>query len=314
MVGPVWRRGLRHRRGCDPAPGRSGDALDRAVHRRAHAFGRRHLFLHLAEGCKRDHRFERSPELYDRLNGKVAGSAEHPPAMHQRSHRRPPLVARQLVRDQRERANRNRFFAPHVPVLGHSLKQDARGAGLDPPALGQGEQLLHAQSVELGDEAPRQWIEHVRTRQRNHRREWRVVDGELERWQLRPHDQRRHRLPRGDLLFLAFLHESVEEHRARPGHRLGDARVAAADRGLDRARRVRRAAAFLADRAYEAAGGEDLPPLPRRQVGGGDDEGLNFRRVRAKPVGGIVVGPLNTAEQTMGGGRHGHILSASPPA
>jgi len=54
--------------------------------------------------------------------------------------------------------------------------------------------------------------------------------------------------------------------------------------------------------------------LPGRQVGSRDDESLDLGGVRAKPVGGVVVGPLNTAEQTMGGGRHSAILSASPPA
>ena len=79
------------------------------------------------------------------------------------------------------------------------------------------------------------------------------------------------------------------------------------------ARRVRRAAAFLGDRPHKAANGQDLAPLPWRELGGRDDESLDLGRMRAKAVGRVVVGPLDTAEQTMGGGRHGPILSATPP-
>ena len=70
---------------------------------------------------------------------------------------------------------------------------------------------------------------------------------------------------------------------------------------------------FLGDRPHEAADGQDLAPLPWRELGGRDDESLDLGRMRAKAVGRVVVGPLDTAEQTMGGGRHSPILSATPP-
>ncbi len=57
--------------------------------------------------------------------------------------------------------------------------------------------------------------------------------------------------------------------------------------------------ALLADRGHEAAGGQDLPPLPRRQLGRRDDECLDLGRVGPEAMHGVVVGPLDAAEQTV---------------
>ena len=46
----------------------------------------------------------------------------------------------------------------------------------------------------------------------------------------------------------------------------------------------------------------------RRQLRRPDDERLDLGRVRPKTMGGVVVGSLDAAEKTVGGGRHGVIL------
>src|SRR5207247_4998758 len=94
-------------------------------------------------------------------------------------------------------------------------------------------------------------------------------------------------------------------------HGLGDAAVAGPNRGLDRTRRVAHRRGVLGHRADEPARGLDLAPLPRRQLSDRDDERLDLGRVRPEALRGDVVGPLDAAEQTLAGGRHGPIFRAT---
>ena len=189
-----------------------------------------------------------------------------------------------MVWNQGQGRHGDRLLTLHVLVLGDRLQQSMRSAGLDAPAVGQRLNLFPGQRLEQLEEAPRLRIQHVRARQRDEDGEGRVVDRELQRRQLRAHDERRHRLPGGHLLFLASLDQGVEKNLAGSSERFRDQPLAAPDRDLDRTGGIPRPGAVLADRGDEAAGGQDLSPLPRRQLARGDDEGFDLRRVRPEPM------------------------------
>ena len=233
--------------------------------------------------------------------------------MHRRAHRGPALVAGKVVRDHPERGQGDRLLALCFAVLGDRLEQGARRPRRDSPSPGEHLQLLLRQLLERRDVAARPRVENVGTGQRNQRGEWRVVDRELQRGQLRAVHQGRHRLPRGDLLVLALACEGVEQHLAGPGQRFGDAALAAPDRGLDGPGPFRRARALLAHRGHQPFRRQHLPPLPGSQLGCGDDERLDLGGVRAEAMRGIVGGLLDAAQQTVGGGRHGSNFQPAEP-
>ena len=183
VVGPVGRRGPGHRSRDRAASRRPGDRLDRAAHGGPDARGGRQLH-DLGQRGQRDHRFDRRPQLGDFLFRQVGKGSEDATGVHGRAHSRPPLISRELVRDQGERGDRHRLLTLDVPVLGDGLEQGARGGRLDAPAPSEDLQLLPGQVFEAGHEAPRLRVEHVGAGERDQGGERRVVDRKLQRGQL----------------------------------------------------------------------------------------------------------------------------------
>src|ERR1700694_1109769 len=154
---------------------------------------------------------------------------------------------------------------------------------------------------------------------------------ELEGWEVHPHDQRRHRLPGGDLLLLALYRQRIEEDLAGLRHGLRHTPVARTDGGLDRARSFECAlrapggllpGPLFGYRPDQATRRQDLAPLPRSELGRRLDERLDLGRVRTEAPRGVVVGALNPAEKSMrrshavNFGGHGALsdrLRQSPP-
>ena len=101
--------------------------------------------------------------------------------MHQRAHGCPSLVSGQLIRNQLESSERDGLLAPHVPVLGDRLEQGARRSGVDSPAPSEDKQLLFGEALQPGDEAAGPRLQHVRPRERDHRRKRGIVHRQLER-------------------------------------------------------------------------------------------------------------------------------------
>jgi hypothetical protein len=148
-------------------------------------------------------------------------------------------------------------------------------------------------------------VERVEARDRDQRNERGVVSSELQGRGPVAHHERRGGLPGSDELFVSSFLHCLEQRLARSQHGLGEPPVGAADRGLDRLDRVRRQrSVFLGDRRNERAGRNHLPPLPGGQMGHRVDERFDLRRVGTEATRCVVVGTQNSAEETVGGGRH----------
>ena len=297
-VSPIWGPHLRRHRRRGPVPGRF-DGPDRAADGIHDPFGsRRRVFLR--QRCERDRRFEGSPQLGDLMLREVRHAPEHPAAVDGSPDRRPARVTGEVRGDHRHGGHRRGFLAFDLLVPGHRLEQRPGGGGFDVQAVREAFALGGGKAFERREKSNRHRIKYVRSGGRDQLGERRVVGGELQRRQVMPRDQCRHRLPGGHLLLLAPFCQHIEEHLAGLGHRLGQAPVAAANRSLDRAGRLLLLPGTLfGDRSDQPPYGQHMLPLRGRELGDRVDESLDLTRIRPEAPWLVVVGSLNPAEQAV---------------